>query len=719
MPYADPYGNMGANILSGITAGINMGFQSQHLELQQKQAKIAEYQQAGKLLDLFQTDPKFAEPIAKSYFKDMGVPDETAKLHIEALRNSSEENRAGMKQMMMGMGLREDAIPLKQLFKMTPSQMFEWAGKAKEVQDQGDITTALQGVGGAGPGMGGPSVAAAPASSPGAMPIPPGPPTPPAGAMQPVAAPGGADMVMPPPTAMPKGPTPPAAGSPSMGVPAGAAPAGVDKLGTPPDMASVPAFRNAANAMRYNQAADLLEQKGNSKAAMMLREKAKGLQDNATITLPGSDPRLKKLGLKPGFVGEYNLVNGHVTALQQGNDTYHVIPQDDPIYKGAKPGTIFSINDQTHKVEALQQGHETFRPLTAEESAGLGSNYQGQVGVQSGKREISKVKEDQYKPVDQTERDILQAQGVTLDPNKAYRVNVTAGNKLEEIGGTGEKFQTLTPAQQDALNLPRAPNVGYQQEKGTGKVSAITTGQTAESSALGEAAKSDQKHLDDLRARATASNSAQQASKAIAALSEQFATGPTANVRQFAGAVMNEFGFKDYAKKMGTAAGEAMETEFANQVLGKGKMLPGSLSEKELKEIKSTAGTMLRTPEGNALIRDLSAWSASINQNEHQSAEDWQNTYGGLSKVNPETKKNWYQTNSQAQKEVTLPPELRDRLTVMKEDQPDPKLIKGWQQPISTANRAQLELLYKNRDKLTPGQALRAKQREMELEGAQ
>jgi hypothetical protein len=292
---------------------------------------------------------------------------------------------------------------------------------------------------------------------------------------------------------------------------------------------------------------------------------------------------------------------------------------------------------------------------------------------------------------------------------KGQKLLKTASGDMKIVDVGGETFHVMTQAERDAINKKGgnlAKDESYVISDRTGRPQQLST-LTQERERPRLAAKDDQEELSNLRKQASQSSEALRMSTVTKQLMDQYkGTGVAARPELFTRQLFDRLGFKGDASK-----GEALEGQFSKEFLTKGRMLPGALSEREGTRIQQAGPNMLRTPEGNRLLMDISNWSHQVNVDQHNLAENW-NAERPLSEKDPKTGLNYYQTRDKA---ILLPPELSARLKAVEDDAPDPSKIKAWDFPISQATVGQMELLYKNRDKLTPAQREMAKKRQMEL----
>jgi len=690
----------GGGFASGFTGAfqgtLNTAFQAQNLEMQQKRLDLEtqsqtlhQYSTLGQIIKSYDQDPAIGEATLTDFMKQMKIDPDQQKVYLNAAKNMTSTTRQGIVDALSEAGMEPNATNVQTLMRAGPANLFTMLGQmraAKGTQATGEALN--QGAPGATP-------------APAATPSPAAGETPAASPTTPVES-----APLPAPGAVPSPPMP-APVATAVGAPPATAMPGLPDNHAAPDathsMADAPAYASANRYEKMMRAADYLDSNrdatGKAKPsypdqAQKLRDEADKIAKSANITLPGSDPRVKGMGFKPNTVLQYNAATHLTTVLQGGNDTFTMFDPKDPkyadMYKGQPSGTIIGKNNQTGELAIKVQGKETFQPVTA----AMRADYA--------------------------------AKGVMLPVGQEFQQG--SMGKLETAGPEQKSFITLTPEQQKAANLPMGSNIGYKKEVNSGEVSPITTGQTTGQKGIELAAERDAKTLQTLAARGEAATDLMKTNQVITSASKQFSTGVTANPRLFAGQVASDLGFPEYAKKFGTAQGEMLESQFGQKVIGAAKLLPGSISDKDTALATKAVGGMFRTVQGNKLMVDLSNWSANAQNDEHLSAEQWQNKFapggGGLSTPDPQTGRNWYQTNSEKQRNMQLPDDLRQRLEGVVADMPDKSLkIKEWQTPISAMslgqvnrmvtlygdkfNKLQLQLLLKRHDELagTGGQS--------------
>ena len=700
-----------ADFASGFTQGFNIVGQAQQMQLRDQEMKLKDLSTFSDIAKTYEVDPKLGDIKFGQYAKMHNLGDEETKTLMSNFRGISDDTRRGIASAALRYGVQNiNDFDMTNLLKMAannPLQLSEYFNKMAGQQAEQVETTMLGNLGaGRGAMAAPPAIGGAPATGT-------------AGALAPTtagmpAAPATGDLPAVP-TGAPAPQTPPGVPQHTVGGSFNISGPGGKQIAVQAQQADSPAFAAAKQANVYNEAAKRMEemgaQTGNAafgERAAKLRERAEALTKNSYITL--SPPQAGAMGFKPGSVVRYNLINNDMTVLQQGEDQKKVIDFNDPIYKQFRPGAVLVRNLNTGDIEVKQQGEDKWTPLTPDQMKEAGADP-GQYGQRStsGQTTFTKVAEDKFVPLTDVGRAMMKAQGVELDDNRDYQFNKTT-NKLETIGERGKKYIDLTPDQMQQLGIPKGAPVVGQREVGTQEVHLKTTGQTTEQKASQLAAERDDATIKELRKQSSDASEALRTSRVTHQLLDQAGTGPLARPELVARQIADAVGFQVDPDKL--RKGEALESQLAKGVLQKGRMLPGNLSDRDAQRIVAAGPTMFRTTEGNKLIQDIADWSNQETVRQQGLAEDWLQKHGSLEKVDPDTKKNFYQTRES----LDLPPELQQRLSRVEADTPDPKKIKGWQQPISQANRAQLNLLYRSRDKLTPLQAQRAKEREEELD---
>lgn len=370
----------------------------------------------------------------------------------------------------------------------------------------------------------------------------------------------------------------------------------------------------------------------------------------------------------------------------EGNAIITLPPGSSAKFGSNKVGDVVSYNLITGKVEFPMQGQEKETPLTpterVEENVDPGKIV---TRTASGAIKVAEVGKDKEELLTDAERQTENAKGANLDPTEAYYKNKTTG--------------AIRP------------------------VSSLTTERTR--SRL--MAENDVKTLTDLRASRTAANEQLGHSAVIQELSKITPTGPLGNIQLGLSRVAEALGWNP-AKISGLynpAQGEVLRSELGKSVitqLAGPEGLKGASSDRELAFATNNAGSLLTTPKGIQWMQDLKEYKIKNTNQVANLAETWDGGSGNLSKTatsGPYKGMTFHQARAQIESEGAIPKQFIDRLHEAVADAPDSKVIKAWDFPISQATPGQMELLYQNRDKLTPLQRELAKKRQAELEQSQ
>jgi hypothetical protein len=711
-------------VMQGVQTGLalrNSMDQEKLRDLQEKQAKLAQYKSFSEAFDMATQNKAVGGPLLDEIMTTMGLDDEKKKMYHGLAQQEATDKRMNLSKMLRQYALDPNSMPVNELLKMKPSEQLALVKSMREMAGSAALDTAMKDVGGVGGGMGatpemreagGPSTSA--------------------------------------PTLQPAGAT----GAPS--VPSQIKGPGGQTIQL--DQAQVtPVARSVVNAQRYNLAADRLEASGAPGAvegAIKLRQQAKALEGNAYVNL--TPAQTKSYGFKQGAIVQHNLINNDMKVIQPGENTFAIlgedkaknllgntwrqgdvvkvesngnisflregkeqmanIPEGELTKLGYKPGTVAMRNSLTNEIVVKQAGQDQFVTYSPKQAEDLGfkPGTVAQRNVQTGSMSTVQAGSDQFFPVSGSQRKVLEASGVKLDPNADYQLNLQTG-QYSKIGDRGKEYEVLTNEQKKQLGLD--PAFAYQRELGTKQVATVTTGQTEESARRKTRAELDKEELKSVRLAGDAAAQTQATNERIGALSTQFRTGRFADWRLFAGQVAAELtGKSDYIP--GTKAGEAIEGEIANQVLGRvGQLKP--VSDTDIRFVNKSIPGLLRTPEGNDLIRDISNETADRHRRIADLADNWGDK--DLSEKLPEMgDKSYYQLKREIISEP-LPKDLKNKITQAVDESPDPK-IKGWDKPVSVLSEVEARSLSKNPDflgKATKLQRQRLIERIQSFSGAQ
>lgn len=628
---------------------LNALLSAQHSQLQEQANKMQQYSTLGNIIKSYDQDPAIGEATLTDFMKTMKIDPDQQALYLKAAKNMTDTTRSGVVDALSEAGMQPSAQNVQQLMRAGPANLFtmlqqmrtakgqQATGAALNEQDSGAPAPAATGAApvptaGDGGGAAGPTAVAASAMpAPGSSPAPSGAPVP---AVAPGAT-GGAPV-----------PAMPSVVQSALGAPPATAMPGMPDGHAAPDAthpaSDTPAYAAAAQYQKMMSAASRLESNRNPdgsvkpsypEQAQKLRDEAEKVSKAASVTISGNDPRVKGLGLLPNTVVQYNTATRQMSVIQAGNQTWNTLDPKDPknsdLYAAQTPGTLIARNAQTGEIGIKVAGANIIKPATPGQlqQAGIdpadipkGTSIQRSA---TGELSTKQLTPEQEVPVTSARRAELAAQGVNLDPNHAYTENAT-----------------------------------------TKKLTAVQTGQTAESERVALTARSDQKELDEQRANASANASTLAGNQIIRNLVQKYGTGSAGDFKLLVGQLATQFDVKlPKGVDINTPAGEALRSTLGNRVVEQATTVSGPKSFRELNMFKQNAGNLLLTPEGNNLITNIADWKASQGNVVADLANNWDGPLSQKAATGPYAGKNYYQAKADIQGNPSLPPELRDELT--------------------------------------------------------
>lgn len=309
------------------------------------------------------------------------------------------------------------------------------------------------------------------------------------------------------------------------------------------------------------------------------------------------------------------------------------------------------------------------------------------------------------------------------DPGTIIGLNAVT-NKPEELIKGSPKETLYTDEERQRLNLPEG--YGYKEDiqgRRTPK-KIIEPDERMQSQA-----KMDSEELKRIRGNQQQAITQSNNNRYTMDLIRRWGTGTFSPARETIGQVATSLGVPESVveKTVGNPAlAEALQAQFALQTLGafrnpQGQTnIPGTSSDRETGIVTASVNNLVRTEKGNQLILEAAEWKNDAHKRVASALEQWRKDNGTNldkpAKSGAYKGKNWYEAREDIEnKAAALPESLLQR--IQSEGSPEykrdilPLLDKG----IEKLGQADIDILAKNANMLTPAQAQKAKERYLQL----